>query len=263
MKIAIPKIHESVFDRISVDAHLYAPVALPPAYEILTYDERIVSPDNLTVGPNRPKYESSGSARHREKTQEHVVGSSIWRRRIIYFLTVIASIYLLTYPLTSTAPAAAEFTTPLRPLSDVIRMVGWVLPTAASRWTNAYAREPLWFLLCAGLVGLLLWLSASLKGRITDQMRLAWRASLAKVDLNLGESKARDGAERSADGCLCRFAVDRALSAAVLGRVQLAEGARLAADLHRPHNASLFPVLCLRHPVHDVACRTALSRASG
>ena len=25
-------------------------------------------------------------------------------------------------------------------------------------------------------------------------MRLAWRASLAKIDLNLGESKARDGA---------------------------------------------------------------------
>ena len=101
VKIAIPKIHESVFDRISVDAHLYAPVALPPAYEILTYDERIVSPDDLTVRPNQPKYESSGAARRRERTQEHEVGSSIWRRRIIYFLTVIASIYLLTYPLTS------------------------------------------------------------------------------------------------------------------------------------------------------------------
>ena len=33
---------------------------------------------------------------------------------------------------------------------------------------------------------LLLWLSAGLKDRITDQMRLAWRASLAKVDLNRG-----------------------------------------------------------------------------
>src|SRR6185437_9142464 len=163
--------------RIAVDAHLYAPVGLPPAYEILTYDEKIVSPDKLG-------YETSKTARGREKVQEHVVGSSIWRRRIIYFLTVIASIYLLSYPLTSTAPAAAEFTTPLRPLSDVIRMVGWVLPGAALRWTNAYAREPLWFLLCAGLVGLLLWLSASLKDRITDQMRLAWRTSLAKIDLN-------------------------------------------------------------------------------
>ena len=96
VNIAIPKIHESVFERISVDAHLYAPVALPPAYEVLTYDERIVSPDDLTVRPNQPKYESSGAALHRERTQEHEVGSSIWRRRIIYFLTVIATIYLLT-----------------------------------------------------------------------------------------------------------------------------------------------------------------------
>ncbi len=207
VKIAIPKIHESVFDRISVDAHLYAPVALPPAYEILTYDERIVSPDDLTVRPNQPKYESSGAALHRERTQEHEVGSSIWRRRIIYFLTVIASIYLLTYPLTSTAPAAAEFTTPLRPLSDVIRMIGWVLPGAAARWTNAYAREPLWFLLCAGLVGLLLWLSASLKDRITDQMRLAWRVSLAKIDLNRGKPKRPRRQERSADCGLCRLAL--------------------------------------------------------
>ena len=129
--IAMPKIHESVFERISVDAHVYAPVGLPPVYEILTYDERIVSPDNLTVGPNRPQYESSGSARHREKTQEHVVGSSIWRRRIIYFLTVIASVYLLAYPVASQLPASAEYTTRLRPLSDLIRIVGMALPERA------------------------------------------------------------------------------------------------------------------------------------
>ncbi|KRR12148.1 hypothetical protein CQ12_23215 [Bradyrhizobium jicamae] len=194
VKIAVPKIHESVFDRIAIDAHLYAPVGLPPAYEILTYDERIVTPDRLTVPPGRPKYESLANAHQREFVQEHVVGSSIWRRRIIYFLTVIASIYLLTYPLTSTVPAQAEFASPLRPLSDVIRMVGLALPGAASRWINAYAREPLWFVLCASLVALLLWLSARLRGRITDQMRHAWRVSLAKVDLHHGKSKAPSGA---------------------------------------------------------------------
>jgi len=193
VKIAIPKIHESVFDRIAVDAHLYAPVGLPPAYEILTYDEKIVVPDKLIVPPGKPKYESLASGRQREFTQEHIVGSSIWRRRIIYFLTVIASIYLLTYPLTSTVPAHAEFASPLRPISDVIRMVGLALPEAASRWINAYAREPLWFVLCASLVALLLWLSVSLRGRITDQMRRAWRVSLAKVDLHNGKSKIRGG----------------------------------------------------------------------
>ena len=119
-----------------------------------------------------------------------MVGSSIWRRRIIYFLTVIASVYLLAYPWNAQIPASAEFTTPLRPLSDVIRLVGIALPGAASRWTNAYARDPLQFILCGGLVGLLLWLSANLKGRITDQMRLAWRHSLGKFDVHTGTSKA-------------------------------------------------------------------------
>ncbi|MET0679210.1 MAG: DUF2235 domain-containing protein [Bradyrhizobium sp.] len=184
VRIDMPKIHESVFDRITVDAHLYAPVGLPPAYEILTYDEKIVAPDTLVAPPGRPKYESAASARQREHTQEHVVGSSIWRRRIIYFLTVIASLYLLTYPLTSTVPAQAEFASPLRPISDIIRLAEMALPGAASRWMNAYAREPLWFMLCAGLVALLLWLSAGLQGRITDQMRHAWRVSLGKIDIH-------------------------------------------------------------------------------
>ena len=47
VKIETPKIHQSVFARIAVDAHLYAPVALPADYEILTYDERIVPPAQL------------------------------------------------------------------------------------------------------------------------------------------------------------------------------------------------------------------------
>jgi uncharacterized protein (DUF2235 family) len=188
VKIAMPKIHESVFARIAVDAHLYAPVALPPAYEILTYEEKIVTPDQMKI-----KYETPASARQRDLFQEQVVGSSIWRRRIIYFLTVIASVYLVAYPLGAQLPPSAEVTSRLRPVSDVIRMVGVALPSAADRWKDAYARDPLQFLLCAGLVSLLLLLSAGLKGRITDQMRSAWRMSLGKVDIHGGLSKASGG----------------------------------------------------------------------
>ena len=183
VKIETPKIYQSVFARIAVDAHLYAPVALPADYEILTYDERIVPPAQLG-------YETPQTAIQREESQEKVVGSAIWRRRVIYFLTVIASVYLLAYPWNAQIPASAEFTTPLRPLSDVIRLVGLALPGAASRWKDAYARDPLQFILCGGLVALLLWLSANLKGRITDQMRLAWRHSLGKFDVHTGTSRA-------------------------------------------------------------------------
>ena len=194
--VRTPKIHQSVFERIAVDAHLYAPVALPPAYEVLTYDERIVSPNDLRreTPEAAHRYESSAAALQRDETQEKVVGSSIWRRRIIYFMTVIASIYLLAYPIASQLPPAAEFTTRLRPLSDVIRIVGIALPGAASRWTNAYARDPLHFLLAASLVALLLWLSAGLKDRITDQMRTAWRTSLSKYDVHADKRVGRGDA---------------------------------------------------------------------
>ena len=247
VKIAMPKIHESVFARIAVDAHLYAPVGLPPAYEILTYDEKIVSPDRLG-------YETSKAARGREKTQEHVVGSSIWRRRIIYFLTVIASVYLLAYPVTSQLPPAAEYTTRLRPLSDVIRMVGMALPEAVtSRWINAYARDPLSFVLHAGLVALLLWLSVNLRSRITDQMRCAWRVSLSKFDIH-GRHAEPPAGTSALQKLLCfGLLADRALSGARLVRIPGPRGAGGPADLHRQHNQALFPVLRHHDPDHDVA----------
>jgi len=193
--IAKPKIHQSVFERIAVDAHLYAPVSLPSSYEVLTYDERVVSPDELRkeTPDAAHRFESGASALGRDEAQEKVVGSSIWRRRIIYFLTVIASVYLLAYPIASQLPPSAEFVTRLRPLSDLIRIVGIALPGAASRWINAYARDPLHFVLSAGLVALLLWLSAGLKERITDQMRSAWRVSLGKFDVHAARRDSTGG----------------------------------------------------------------------
>jgi len=68
------------------------------------------------------------------------------------------------------------------------------LPEAASRWRDAYARDPLSFVLHAGLVALLLWLSVSLRSQITDQMRSAWRFSLSKFDIHAQHAKPRAGA---------------------------------------------------------------------
>ncbi len=101
-------------------------------------------------------------------------------------------------------------------------MVGLALPGAALRWTNAYARDPLWFLLCAGLVALLLWLSASLKGRITDQMRLAWRREPCKSSTCTPEtSKTPVGVGRGAELVVSACWLDRALSDAGLVRISL------------------------------------------
>jgi len=68
--------------------------------------------------------------------------------------------------------------TRLRIVSDAIRLVGGVLPGFASRWLEAYARDPAWFLVSAALVAFLIWIGARLGGTITDRMRKIWTESL-------------------------------------------------------------------------------------
>jgi hypothetical protein len=41
--------------------------------------------------------------------------------RLVYFLTVTATVYLLTYPISSELPAAAEFSSGEHPIADLIR----------------------------------------------------------------------------------------------------------------------------------------------
>lgn len=171
--IATAKIYQSVFARIAVAAHLYAPVGLPKKYDIVTSTGQVVPQDALP-------YELSAAGQTRFEGQEDVVWSTVWRRRVIYFMTVIASIHLLLYPLAYRFPASMELTTRLRPLSDVIRLLANFLPGGATRWIDAYARDPLWFLLSAGAVAVLIWLNSSLSGQTTDEMRSRWNVSLEK-----------------------------------------------------------------------------------
>jgi uncharacterized protein (DUF2235 family) len=167
--IARPKIHETVFKRLAAGAHCYAPIGLPKVYDVVAYNptsqnhEIIDDPTRLPEDPN--------AAIIRQKQQEEIVWSSVWRGRGLYFLTVLASLYLAIYPLAITIPATAELTTRLRFLSDTIRLVSIPLPSATNRWIDAYARDPALFLIAALTVGILIWLNAGLKGRITDQMR--------------------------------------------------------------------------------------------
>ena len=170
VKIAMPKIHESVFERIAVDAHLYAPVGLPPAYEILTYDEKIVSPDKL---PPSGKPKLQGLARGRSASYpgacrrklDLAAAHHLFPDRDRLDLSVDLSADVSTVPARGRVHHAGSAAFRRHPHGRV------ALPGAASRWINAYARDPLSFVLHAGLVALLLWLSVGLRGRITDQMR--------------------------------------------------------------------------------------------
>jgi uncharacterized protein (DUF2235 family) len=167
----LPKIHESVFARIQVGAHLYAPIGLPDKYAVVRTANRTIEP--LSNGT----YETSNSAATRHAAQESI-WNVVWRRRAVYFLTVFASLYMVVYPLVRESYAYQEMATRLRIVSDTIKLVGAFLPSGATRWLNGYARDPAWFLLWAGVIGFLIWYNSTLKSEINSRMRRIWDAHL-------------------------------------------------------------------------------------
>src|SRR5581483_9060662 len=182
----VPKIHESVFGRIRNGAHFYAPIGLPPAYEIVSTTDVVPSsnppplyqPVVSSVNANAsPPAEGSVKAALRCASQEDV-WDTVWRKRGIYFLTVFATGYLLTYPLYRDTYDFQEHYTPLRQVSDLIRLIQTFVPSFFDRWLDAYARDPIWFLICIALVAFLIAMGGSLNGSINDRMRAIWTAHL-------------------------------------------------------------------------------------
>jgi hypothetical protein len=178
----LPKIHDAVFGRIRIGAHFYAPIVFPADYEVVRSADATVSysPTGPTISyiastiePNAAAIAEGDNAAKRHIEQE-AVWDIVWRKRTIYFLTVFVTGYLLLYPLLRDSYPFQELRTPLRLVSDTIRLIGSVLPGLASRWIDAYARDPAWFLVWASLVAFLTWISTRLAGSIKDDMRLLW-----------------------------------------------------------------------------------------
>src|SRR4029453_9976891 len=137
--ITEPKIHASVFERIRHGAHAYAPIGLPEHYAVVTDKGEI--PDS-----SKNPYETAVQAKSRAEVQEHV-WNLVWRRRIVYFATLLASLCLAAFPLFH--QNGAEFSSRLSFLSPLIRFAGAVLPGFAGWWIDAFATNPGWFVLNA------------------------------------------------------------------------------------------------------------------
>lgn len=165
--VARPKIHASAFKRIAGRSQDYAPVGLPDTYDVVTDDGVVLTPDQYGL-------ESNIEAASRAKSQEYV-WNEIWKRRLVYFATVGATAWLLLYPLARSLPAADEYTSPIRWVSDIIRVVGGFLPGFAQTWINAYARSPVQFLILSFVAIALTWWGTRLAVGITDAMNAIWQ----------------------------------------------------------------------------------------
>jgi uncharacterized protein (DUF2235 family) len=162
-----PKIHESMFKRLQNHAHAYAPIGLPALYDVVKDDGSIVTSDQYGI-------ESAAQAKSRADAQEHV-WNEVWKRRIVYFATVGATLWLLVFPLVSGAQRSDEFTSPIRWVSDILRVVQGFLPGFSRTWIDGYAWAPISFVaLVIVLVILLLW-GSRIASRTSDLMGAIWR----------------------------------------------------------------------------------------
>lgn len=169
--IARPKVHVSAFKRIASRSQGYAPVGLPTIYDVVTDDGLVLTPDQYGL-------ESSAQALARTEAQEHV-WNEVWKRRLVYFATVGATAWLLLYPLARSLPVAAEYTSRIRWVSDIIRVVGGFLPGFAQTWINGYARSPGQFLVLLALAVVLTLWGTRLATRIADCMNAIWQRAPA------------------------------------------------------------------------------------
>ena len=80
------RIHESVINRIRSGTDSYAPIVLPEHYELVCHHGTIVTPDLI------------GVADAKRWTRQERVWDEVWKRRIVYFATVAASLILLALP---------------------------------------------------------------------------------------------------------------------------------------------------------------------
>lgn len=169
VQIDVPKIHESVFKRKKTSARIYAPIGLPEVYEIVTNDGQILSAHDYG-------FETLDGAKYRSQAQEKV-WDLVWLQRLQNLATVFVSVFLLLYPLFCRVPQETEFTTALRPISDLIRIFGAFLPAATDIWISTYASDPSLFLITACAIIFLHSWGKWLKVRIVDLMATGWNGT--------------------------------------------------------------------------------------
>lgn len=177
----LPRIHESALARIQNNAHSYAPRGIPGQYEIVTSQYELLSPQQNPC-------EKNIQAQARENLQRRI-WNVIWLRRVVYFLTIGVSLYLIVFPLLTELPQTAENSNPIRWVSNLVRFVGGFLPDVAETWTIGYARDPVQFVAVGGLLGVLLWCGTKLSAIIHTRLGVAWQAALASRLKDSGEPR--------------------------------------------------------------------------
>lgn len=158
------RVHESVLRRIKLAEDGYAPIVLPPRFDVVRIDGELVDGAAYLGIPGQDVL---------ARETEHV-WNWVWRRRAAYFGTLGASLALASMPLWADVSPNGACDSALCFLAGPIRWLGAVLPSFAEPWIQVFAANPglSSALSLAVVTGLLL--GQRLMISAGDRMRAAW-----------------------------------------------------------------------------------------
>ena len=188
VKIAVPKIHRSVFERIKRNVVPYAPAYLPLNYEIISTCGETPPPEKETPPseketpppeketPPPEKFESNEQAKCRVSAMNGARDIIYWRRWL-YVAFFVTTLLLFVLPVTIHDPFDCAFfvflTSWLDPFFNYSRKV---LPNFVVSWTDALQQEPVWLVTFAVLFAILGWLKRCAFSNTLVRATAAWSA---------------------------------------------------------------------------------------
>lgn len=184
-----PKIHESVFQRVT-GAHVgYAPIGIPANYDLVRRDGTVVTRADDSKGNVADSLfpETDSEAKLRAEREE-ASWNLVWWGRLVYFLTVLATAFLAAMPwlnarigLAGKYPQSTEqLRGLLKPLAEASKAV---IPDFAGRWINAFLAEPILFLIGLGAVLGTMAISAALRAQIATRSTQIWNGTFNGGDI--------------------------------------------------------------------------------
>lgn len=153
------RIHDSVMRRIQVGTDNYAPIVLPGHYEV----------------------EGGAPCEHdsveRNRAQEQV-WDDVWRRRVLYFLTLPFTLCLILFPWWVPASSPGTCIGPHCLIAPVIDVIDGLLPAMLDPWLAAFKQRPGILIVLVAMLLLLTSMTRSLEHGLRDRMRQLLDSSL-------------------------------------------------------------------------------------
>ncbi len=199
--IDCPKIHESVFQRIEGGRVEYGPIGIPLVYDVVLRENGAVIPGprteesepgakGLATEPNKPDHMEDSDRAKQRATRMEAVWNVVWWRRIVFFITLFSTLYLLALPAldelswlpTQSLPVATDLVA--RYLKPALALLTYVVPNwVAEIWLKKFGEDPVFFLsglLCVAISTLVgSWLEEIIRSRAGDiwHAQVAWGGS--------------------------------------------------------------------------------------